>query len=54
MSEYIPHVHGYIRFRHPLLALVLAKLHLPWGWLIESGESPHDPECTSETGVVRG
>jgi hypothetical protein len=46
------HGHGYVRLRLPLLAGLLASLHLPFGWLVESGDLPHHPECTPTEGVV--
>ena len=52
-ANYQPHSHGYFRLRWPKLAALLAILHLPYGWLMESGELPHDPECTPTEGVLR-
>lgn len=48
------HAHGYIRIRYPRLLAILALLHLPVGWLIESGDLPHSPECTETTGYLEG
>ena len=46
------HVHAYVRVRHPRLVAVLALLHLPFGWLVESGDLPHSPQCTDATGYL--
>jgi len=47
------HGHGWIKVRWPLLVSVLCLLHLPWIWLVRSGESPCGPECTNEWAVTR-
>jgi len=44
----ISHVHGYVRVRWPRLVAVLALLHLPFGWLVKSGELPHHPGCEGD------
>lgn len=54
------HMHGYVRVRFgPIpklgaaLYLLIGWLHLPRGWMIASGELPHDPECTPTEAVLR-
>ena len=54
------HVHGFVRIQFgpvptlgAALYLLLAKLRLPRGWMVQSGSLPHDPECTPTAGVVR-
>lgn len=54
------HMHAYVRVHFgpfPMLGaalyLLLSKLHLPRGWMIESGDLPHDPECTPTEAVLR-
>ena len=51
------HAHGFVRIRFgpfPTLGaavfLLLTKLHLPRGWMVQSGSLPHDPECTPHEG----
>ncbi len=46
------HVHGYIRIRLRWLFLALGLLHLPNGWLVQSGTLPHHPECTPDEGII--
>lgn len=52
MTQTYNHVHGFIRFRHSRLAGLLAFLGLPYGWLVEIGDLPHDPECTPDVAVL--
>lgn len=58
MTDGYNHVHGFVRVRFGTLGaalfLLLDRLNLPRGWVVESGSLPHDPECTPTEGITRG
>lgn len=53
-GEMYDHVHGFIQVKWFPLFAVLRFFHLPTGWLVSSGDLPHDPDCTPKVAVLRG